>query len=82
MGYINTAMRLSNPAQPNLAPVEATALADTAALFLCIPAHVASQLSLATLNEREVTLADGSVRKVPYVGPVKVEVANRACFTW
>jgi clan AA aspartic protease len=57
-------------------------LVDTGALHLCMPAHVALQLGfdLDKADVREVTLADGSRRKVPYAGPVLVRFANRSCF--
>jgi clan AA aspartic protease len=81
MGLVETQVRLTHPSRSDLHPVEATCLADTAALMLCIPEHVAMQLQLETLHRREITLADGSRKSVPYVGPVKVEVANRACYS-
>jgi clan AA aspartic protease len=49
-------------------------------VHLCIPEHVAIQLGFRELEQREVTLADGSKRLVPYVGPVEVRFANRRCF--
>jgi clan AA aspartic protease len=79
MGLVETSIRLVNP-RLDLAPVETRCLADTAALMLCIPEHVAVQLRLETLHQREITLADGSRKTVRYVGPVKIEVANRACY--
>jgi len=72
---------LSNPSKPELASVEVSALADTGAVHLCIPEHLAIQLSLAELERREVVLADGHRRSVPYVGPVEVRFKNRRCFT-
>jgi hypothetical protein len=51
--------------------------ADTGALPRCIPEHVALRLELEEFDRREVTLADGSRRLVPYVGPLLVTVANR-----
>jgi clan AA aspartic protease len=63
-----------------LEPIEAKALADTSALHLCIPEHVAIQLELAELEKREVTLVDGSRHLMPYVGPVEVTFGNRRCF--
>lgn len=54
---------------------------DPGALHLCIPEHVAIQLRLEQLYEREVTTADGSKRLCPYVGPVEVRFGDRACFT-
>jgi hypothetical protein len=53
----------------------------TFSLHLCIPEHLAIQLSLAELERREVVLADGHRRTVPYVGPVEVRFRNRRCFT-
>ena len=58
-----------------------TALADTGALLMCLPQHVAVQLQLEELEKREVTLADGSRQIAPYVGPLEIHFANRSCFT-
>jgi clan AA aspartic protease len=63
-----------------LAAVEVDALADTGALHLCIPEHVAMQLQLDELEKREIAIADGSVRLVPYMGPVIIAFANRQCY--
>ena len=81
MGLIRGYFTLSNPTRPDLAPLEVSALADTGAVHLCIPEHLAIQLSLAELERREVVLADGRRRTVPYVGPVEVRFGNRRCFT-
>ncbi|MDH4189060.1 MAG: clan AA aspartic protease [Betaproteobacteria bacterium] len=81
MGLVHTTITLKNPRQPELRPVETDALADTGALHLCIPQHIAIQLRLDQLYEREVTTADGSKRLCPYVGPVEVRFGDRACFT-
>ncbi len=67
--------------RPDLAPLEVSALADSGAVHLCIPEHLAIQLNLAELERREVVLADGHRRSVPYVGPVEVRFRNRRCFT-
>ncbi|MDO8793372.1 MAG: hypothetical protein Q7J25_01990 [Vicinamibacterales bacterium] len=56
------------------------ALADTGALHLCIPEHVAIQLRLDQLYEREVMTADGGKRMCPYVGPIELRFGSRACF--
>ncbi|MEI6030889.1 MAG: clan AA aspartic protease [Synechococcaceae cyanobacterium ELA739] len=81
MGLIRGVFILSNPSKPELASVEVSALADTGAVHLSIPEHLAIQLSLAELERREVVLADGHRRSVPYVGPVEVRFKNRRCFT-
>jgi len=80
MGYVHASIELSNPRQPDLQPVTALAMADSGALMLCIPEHLALQLNLKQESEREVTVADGRSMKVPYVGPVKVAFQDRICF--
>lgn len=60
--------------------MEVRALADTGAVHLCIPEHIALQLKLDEQEKREVTLADGSKRLIPYVGPLEIRFANRRCF--
>jgi clan AA aspartic protease len=77
MGIIRQDIRLSNFARPDLEEVDARALVDTGALELCIPEHLANQLKLQTIQEREVTLADGARKVVPYVGGVRIEVFGR-----
>ncbi|MBI5505288.1 MAG: clan AA aspartic protease, partial [Deltaproteobacteria bacterium] len=81
MGPVHTTISLTNPRHPKLRPVETSALADTGALHLCIPEHIAIQLRLKQLYEREVITADGSKRLCRYVGPVEVRFGERACFT-
>jgi len=62
---------------PDLAPVEVDALADTGAVHLYIPEHIALQLELEEFDRREVALADGSRQVVSYVGPLAISIANR-----
>ncbi len=81
MGLVHAVITLKNSRRPELHSVEANALVDTGALHLCIPQHVALQLRLDSLYEREVTTADGSKRLCPYVGPLEVRFGDRACFT-
>lgn len=80
MGLVQTRITLANPRRPELRPLEVDALADSGAVHLCIPEHVVLQLQLDELERREVTIADGSRRLVPYVGPLTVSFANRRCF--
>ena len=56
-------------------------MADTGAVHLCIPEHLAIQLQVEPLEQREVVLADGRRRTVAYVGPIEVRFQNRRCFT-
>ena len=74
-------IQLSNPSETTLLSIETKSLVDTGALFLCIPQHIAIQLKLKEFEKREVTIADGSKRLVPYVGPVKINYKNRMCLT-
>ena len=80
MGLTNAKIRLSNPRLPDLSAMEVDALADTGAVHVCIPAHVQLQLQLDAVGEKEVTLADGSRRLVPYVGPIELRYRNRVGF--
>jgi clan AA aspartic protease len=80
MGHVFAQLELENPRQPGLSSVKVRALADTGALMLCIPEHVARQLNLETESMREVSVADGRCINVPYVGPIKVTFGNRFCY--
>ena len=81
MGQIFANILLSNPAKTELESIETPSLVDTGALFLCIPEHLAIQLKLTEYEKREVTIADGSKKLVPYVGPIKINYQNRMCLT-
>ena len=81
IGFIRTEITLRNPRDRSLAPLVANALVDTGSLHLCIPAHLAIQLKLERLEEREVTTADGVKHLCSYVGPIEVHFGNRGCFT-
>ena len=80
MGLTRARVRLANARRPDLAAVEVNALADTGALHLRIPEHVAVELQLDELEKREITIADGSTRLVPYMGPIVISFANRHCY--
>jgi clan AA aspartic protease len=77
MGRVTTSLTLRNPRFPEQQPVEVEALADTGAVHMCIPQHVAIQLRLEQYDQKEVTIADGSKRLVPYVGPIETRFKNR-----
>lgn len=81
MGIIKTIIKLSNPRIPEIKPVEIECLVDTGALHLCITESQAIQLKLEEFEKRPVTIADGSVHQVPYVGPVLVDWQGRVSFT-
>jgi clan AA aspartic protease len=81
MGITYADLRLGNTARPDLEEVNASALVDTGALHLCIPEHLAMQLQLSPLKQREVQTADGKSHLVDYVGPIKISLLGRECFT-
>ena len=80
MGIVNAKVALKNPRQPSLASVEVEALADSGSVHLCIPDHVRIQLQLEESDKKEVSLADGSRKLVPYVGPIELRFKNRVGF--
>ena len=81
MGLVYADVRLGNDARPELEEINVLALADTGALHLCIPEHVALQLKLSQKKPREVQTADGKSHMVPYVSPVKISLLGRECVT-
>jgi clan AA aspartic protease len=80
MGLVTSTILLRNARVPTLA-LQVDALADSGSLHLCIPQRVCDQLRLEKLEDREVTLADGSTKLVSYVGPVEIRFKNRTGFT-
>ncbi len=68
---------LRNPRYPDQQPIQVEALADTGAVHMCIPQHIAIQLRLEEYDQKEVTIADGTKRLVPYVGPIEMRFKNR-----
>lgn len=78
---IHADIELSNAAKPELRPFVARALVDTGAAHLCIPQHVALQLGLKAIDQRQVVISDGTTRVVNYVGPIGVRFRDREAFT-
>jgi len=77
MGTALAMITLRNPRFPELSPIETDALADTGAVHLCLPEHIALQLKLELYDQKEVAIADGSRHIVPYMGPVEIRFKNR-----
>jgi clan AA aspartic protease len=77
---MTTTILLRNARVPTLA-LQVEALADSASVHLCIPQHVRDRLRLEKLTDKEATLADGSTRMFPYVGPIEIRFKNRVGFT-
>src|SRR5215475_6239269 len=81
MGLTYAKLTLKNPRRPDLQPFETAALADSGTIHLCIPPHIQIRLGLEEVEKKEATLADGSKRLVPYVGPVELHFKNRVGFS-
>ena len=81
MGIVYQHIRLANAAREELEEGDTKALVATGAIDLCVPRHVAQQLKLEVVEQRQVRLADGRSEVVDYVGPVRVEVFGRQAFT-
>ena len=80
MNSENAEIQLRSPRLPELEAVEIDALADTGAVHMCIPPHIKNQLQLDEMDAKEVRLADGSRKLVPYVGPIELRYRNRVGF--
>jgi len=76
---VTSTILLRNARVPTLA-LQVDALADTGTMHMCIPQRVCDRLRLEKLTDKEVTLADGSTKLVPYVGPIEIRFKNRAGF--
>lgn len=81
MGLVTARIVLENPREPSLKGIEVETLVDSGAIHLCIPEHLQIQLKLQEIDKKEVTLADGSKKLVPYAGPVQIRFKNRVGFT-
>ncbi len=80
MGLVSAKIILKNPSKVGLEPIEVDALVDSGAVHLCIPEHIRIQLELDEIDKKEVTLADGSKKLIPYVGPIEIKFKNRVGF--
>ena len=80
MGLVHTKVILKNPRDTKIKPLEVEALVDSGSLHLCIPSHLQVQLKLEEIDQKEVTLADGTKKLVPYVGPLEIRFKNRVGF--
>lgn len=79
-GLVHAKVVLKNPRKTKIKPIEVEALLDSGALHLCLPPHLQVQLQLDEIDRKEVTLADGARKLVPYVGPIEIRFKNRVGF--
>jgi clan AA aspartic protease len=80
MGLASARIVLENPKDGGFEPLELEALADSGSVHLCIPEHVCIQLGLEEIGKKEATLADGTRKLVPSVGPILMRFRNRVGF--
>lgn len=80
MGLVYSNIVLRNPVYPDLQPLHVKCLVDTGSTYLVLPQHIATQLKLQVLQDKEAVTADGKSHLVPYAGPVRVTFENRECF--
>ncbi len=80
MGLVNAKVILKNPTRTDIEAIEVDALVYSGAVHLCIPEHIQIQLKLYEIDKKEVILADGSRKLVPYVGPIELHFKNRIGF--
>jgi clan AA aspartic protease len=57
--------------------IEIEALVDTGATRLVLPADVVAFLGLPQIDRWAVRLADGTVREVPVVGDIRIDILGR-----
>lgn len=77
---MGTTILLRNARVRTLA-LQVDAIADPESIYLCIPQHVCDRLQLEKLTDKDVVLADGSRRQMPYVGPIELRFKNRGGFS-
>ena len=80
MGLVHAKITLKNPRKAKVKPIQVDALVDSGSLHLCIPEHLQMQLKLEAIDKKEVALADGTRRLVPYAGPVEIRFKGRVGF--
>lgn len=81
MGLVNTKIILANPkSSKSVQALEVDALVDSGAVHLVISEHLKLQLQLDEIDQKEVILADGTRKLVPYVGPIEIRFKNRTGF--
>ena len=80
MVLVHAKIVLKNSRNSKIKAIEVNVLVDSGALHLCIPEHLRIQLRLEEIDRKEVALADGSKKIVPYVGPIEVRFKGRVGF--
>jgi len=88
MGHVYADITLLNPfdviaakrgyiAEEDVKQLSVRAMVGSGAMTLTINEKIAEQLGLEVRKRQEVVLADGSIRRCDYVGPVDIHFENR-----
>jgi clan AA aspartic protease len=80
MGLVHARVSLGNPRLPRVRTIDVDSPVDSGALHLCIPDHLRIQLKLEPIDQKEVSLVDGTKKMVPYVGPIEIRFKGRVGF--
>ena len=73
---VGLALRGNIPSE-SIRKMEVNAMVDSGAMTLTFNEEIARQLGLDVKKRQEVVLADGSIRRCDYVGPVDIHFENR-----
>jgi len=79
MRLVNAEITLKNPRKPESDPVKLEALADTAAVHLCIPSHVQIQPQLDEIGKQGNLIHTGSIRGQNHEFPNK---SSKETYLW
>ena len=90
MGIVHADITIENPSaavqnkprgRRNIRKLRVKALVDSGSVFMTVPEHVALQLGydVEEVGTREAVLADGSRKRVPMIGPLRVHFQDRYC---
>lgn len=79
MGITHTDITLENTFLKRKLNVRA--LVDSGSVFMTVPQHIAVQLGfdIDEVTSREAVMADGSRKRVPMIGPLRVHFGDRFC---
>jgi clan AA aspartic protease len=79
MGITHTEITLENTFLKRKLNVRA--LVDPGSVFMTVPQHIAVQLGfdIDEVTSREAVMADGSRKRVPMIGPLRVHFGDRFC---
>jgi len=76
-GYEVTTAKKGLMAESDVKQLTVSAMVDSGAMTLTINEEIAKKLDLEVQKRQETVLADGSIRRCDYVGPVHIHIENR-----